>query len=54
VIRLHPNTAELYRAKVADLEAALNAPGTEPDAAEALRVLIDASFCRRTQTRRMD
>jgi hypothetical protein len=54
VIRLHPNTAELYPAKVADLEAALNAPGTEPDAAEALRVLIDASFCRRTQTRRMD
>ena len=41
MLTLHPNAAELYRVKVADLEAALNTPGTEPEAAEALRLLID-------------
>ena len=37
---LHPNAAELSRAKVADLEASLNAPEIRLEAAEALRSLI--------------
>ena len=39
-VRLHPNAAEIYRAKVADLEASLNAPEIRLEAAEALRSLI--------------
>lgn len=40
-IRLHPGAADVYRAKVADLEAALNAPGFRAEASEALRALIE-------------
>ncbi len=39
--RLHPNAADLYRAKVADLETSLNAPEIRLEAAEALRGLIE-------------
>ena len=39
-VRLHPNAAEIYRAKVADLEASLNATEIRLEAAEALRSLI--------------
>ena len=38
--RLHPNAAEIYRAKVADLEASLNAPEIQQEASEALRSMI--------------
>ncbi len=38
---LHPNAAELYRAKVADLETSLNAPEIRLEVAEALRGLIE-------------
>ena len=38
---LHPAMAEVYRQKVSDLAAALNAPETRGDAAEILRGLID-------------
>jgi hypothetical protein len=41
VIRLHPKLPELYRAKMATLRAALNAPDTVTEAAEHLRGLID-------------
>ncbi|HEY6432147.1 MAG TPA: recombinase family protein [Acetobacteraceae bacterium] len=40
-IQLHPGAAEIYRAKVADLEAALNAPEIRSEASEALRALIE-------------
>jgi site-specific DNA recombinase len=40
-IKLHPNAAELYRAKVADLGTALNAPDIRLEAAEALQGLIE-------------
>ena len=40
-VRLHPNAASLYRAKVTDLEAALSAPAVKQEASEALRGLID-------------
>ena len=39
-VRLHPNAAEIYRAKVARLEESLNAPEIRLEAAEALRSLI--------------
>ena len=39
-VQLHPNAASLYAAKVADLEASLNAPDIRIEAAEALRALI--------------
>jgi len=39
--RLHPNLAEVYRRKVADLEAALNMPEERAEAHAALRGLID-------------
>jgi len=38
---LHPNIAEVYRAKVADLAEALNAPEIRQEASEALRSLIE-------------
>ena len=38
---LHPAMAEVYRQKVTDLAAALNAPETRGEAAEILRGLID-------------
>ncbi len=41
VPRLHPRLAEVYRDKVAMLEAELNRPETRPEAAEALRALIE-------------
>ena len=40
-IRLIPNAADLYRAKVADLEASLNAPQIKAEASDALRAPID-------------
>jgi site-specific DNA recombinase len=40
-VRLHPSAAAIYRAKVADLEASLNAPEIRMDAGETLRGLID-------------
>ena len=39
-VRLHPNAAEVYRAKVAELEASLNAADIRLEASEALRSLI--------------
>jgi site-specific DNA recombinase len=40
--RLHPNLADLYRNKVANLIEALNASDTVLEAAEAIRTLIEA------------
>ena len=40
-VQLHPNAAEIYRAKVAELEAALNDPEIKAEASEALRALIE-------------
>jgi site-specific DNA recombinase len=40
-VTIHPNAAEIYRRKVAELAAALAEPGTRSEAAEALRDLID-------------
>ena len=40
-IRLHPNAADIYRAKVVDLEFSLNAPEIRATASEALRGLIE-------------
>lgn len=39
---LHPNLAGLYREKVTTLAAAREQPGTRPEAAEAIRGLVDA------------
>lgn len=39
---LHPNLAVLYREKVTTLAAALEHPETRPEAAEAIRGLVDA------------
>jgi DNA invertase Pin-like site-specific DNA recombinase len=39
--RLHPNLAEVYRRKVADLQSALAEPGTQTEALEILRGLIE-------------
>jgi site-specific DNA recombinase len=39
--RLHPNLAELYRQKVADLRAALADPATRTEALEILRSLVE-------------
>jgi len=41
VIRLHPNMAEVYRLKVAELEVALNDDSIKAEASELLRSLID-------------
>jgi site-specific DNA recombinase len=41
VVRLHPNAAALYSAKVADLQAALNHPDIRVEAMEALQTLIE-------------
>jgi len=41
VVRLHPNAAEIYRRKVADLELALNDDSIKAEAGEVLRSLID-------------
>ena len=41
VVRLHPNAAEIYRRKVADLELALNDDSIKAEAGEILRSLID-------------
>ncbi len=40
--RLHPRLADVYKAKVADLHAALNEPAIRTEAAEILRTLIEA------------
>src|SRR6185437_358926 len=39
-VQLHPNAAEIYRAKVADLQASLAAPHIRAEAAGALRSMI--------------
>jgi len=39
--RLHPNLAEVYRRKVADLQTALADPATQTEALEILRGLIE-------------
>ena len=41
VVQLHPNAAQLYAAKVADLQSALNEPDVRPEAVDALRLLIE-------------
>ena len=41
VIRIHPNMAEVYRLKVAELEIALNDDSIKAEAGEILRSLID-------------
>jgi DNA invertase Pin-like site-specific DNA recombinase len=41
VVRLHPNAAEIYRRKVAELELALNDNSIKAEAGEILRSLID-------------
>lgn len=41
VVRLHPNLAEVYRLKVAELEIALNDQSIKDEAGEILRSLID-------------
>jgi site-specific DNA recombinase len=41
VIRLHPNAAEVYRRKVAELELALNDDAIKAEAGEIIRSLID-------------
>ena len=40
-LRLHPNLAEVYRRKVANLQDALADPGTQTEALEILRGLIE-------------
>ncbi len=40
-VRLHPNLAEVYRKKVADLANTLNAAGSQAEAGAALRSLIE-------------
>jgi hypothetical protein len=40
LVALHPGAAELYRVKVAELEAVLNDPAIKAEAADALRALI--------------
>ena len=41
VVRLHPNAADVYRRKVAELELALNDDSIKAEAGEILRSLID-------------
>src|SRR5215472_18931299 len=41
VVQLHPNAAEIYRRKVADLDLALNDDSIKVEAGEILRSLID-------------
>ena len=41
VIRIHPNMAEVYRLKVAELEIALNDDSIKAEAGDVLRTLID-------------
>jgi hypothetical protein len=48
--RLHPNLAEIYRRKVADLQAALAEPGTQTEALEILRGLIERVVCTRPRS----
>jgi hypothetical protein len=43
-IRRHPNAADIYRSKVTDLEASLNAPAIIAEASEALRALIERAM----------
>ena len=40
-VRLHPNLAEVYRAKVADLHNSLRAPSLRHEAIEIIRSLIE-------------
>jgi hypothetical protein len=41
VVHLHPNLSEIYRRKVAELEAELNNDAVKAEASEILRTLID-------------
>jgi site-specific DNA recombinase len=43
IIRLHPNAAEIYRAKVANLEASLNTPEIKAEASDGH---CHVNFCR--------
>jgi len=53
VVQLHPNTAEIYRRKVAELELALNDEAIKAKAAEILRSLIDRVVLTARRTPRM-
>ena len=46
--RLHPNLAEMYRAKVVDLQAALAGPSGRTEAIEILRTLVERVIIRPT------
>jgi hypothetical protein len=52
VVRLHPNAAEVYRRKVAELELALNDDSIKAEAGEILRSLIDRVVLTRRARRR--
>ena len=52
--RLHPNLAELYRRKVADLQTALADPATRTEALEILRGLIERVVAARRRRRLRD
>jgi len=49
-LRLHPNLAEVYRKKVADLQAALAAPASHAEALDILRGLIERVEVRMGET----
>ena len=53
VVQLHPNAAEIYRRKVAELERALNDEAIKANAAEILRSLIDRVVLTPRRTLRM-
>ena len=50
LMRVHPNAAELYRRRVADLEAGLQEPATHAAASKAIRALIDRIVVRPDET----
>ncbi len=49
-VRLHPNLAELYRKKIADLRLAVTDPATRSEALEILRGLVERVECTRVKT----
>ena len=51
VVRLHPNAATLYAAKVADLQAALEQPDIRLEAMDVLRTLIERIVLTPDETR---
>jgi hypothetical protein len=52
--RLHPNLAEVYRKKVADLQTALADPATHTEALEILRALIERVEVRQVEVRQAE